>query len=31
MEVHTLRKNYINDVYSDTLKNIRENIKGNKI
>lgn len=27
----TLRKNYVNDMYSDTLNKIRDNIKGNKI
>jgi hypothetical protein len=27
----TLRKNYVNEVYSDTLNKIRDNIKGNKI
>jgi hypothetical protein len=27
----TLRKNYVNEVYFDTLNKIRDNIKGNKI
>lgn len=27
----TLRKNYYNDVYTDTLNKIKENIKENKI
>ncbi|KAL4126639.1 hypothetical protein QTP88_010851 [Uroleucon formosanum] len=27
----TLRKTYVNDIYEETMKNIREQIKGNKI